>query len=213
MDNITSQPAHLRLAIAPGVSSSQLSALLALQRAEEPEVSITFFEVAGDELLDGLREGRYDVGMSLQGASDPALETQPLWIEHMAVAMPLRFPLLDQASLTIADLQDYPIFRWRAEACSSLDHRLLSRLPADQKNLQYVTSFEMMALWVSAGYGVGVSAQSRIKHAPGWGVSMRPLDDGPYEIVTHLHRPQGQANPVSERFERRALQIAKALPS
>ena len=146
MDNITSQPAHLRLAIAPGVSSSQLSALLALQRAEEPEVSITFFEVAGDELLDGLREGRYDVGMSLQGASDPALETQPLWIEHMAVAMPLRFPLLDQASLTIADLQDYPIFRWRAEACSSLDHRLLSLLPADQQNLQYVTSFELMAL-------------------------------------------------------------------
>ena len=112
MDNITSQPAHLRLAIAPGVSSSQLSALLALQRAEEPEVSITFFEVAGDELLDGLREGRYDVGMSLQGASDPALETQPLWIEHMAVAIPLRLPLLEQASLTIADLQNYPIFRW-----------------------------------------------------------------------------------------------------
>lgn len=149
MDNITSQPAHLRLAIAPGVSSSQLSALLALQRAEEPEVSITFFEVAGDELLDGLREGRYDVGMSLQGASDPALETQPLWIEHMAVAIPLRLPLLEQASLTIADLQNYPIFRWEAETCSSLDRRLLARLPADPQNLQYVTSFEMMALWVS----------------------------------------------------------------
>ncbi len=141
------------------------------------------------------------------------IQTQPLWIEHMAVAMPLRFPLLDQASLTIADLQDYPIFRWRAEACSSLDHRLLSRLPADQKNLQYVTSFEMMALWVSAGYGVGVSAQSRIKRAHGWGISMRPLDDGPYEIVTHLHRPQGQANSVAERFERRALQIAKSVTS
>ncbi|MDH1177225.1 LysR family substrate-binding domain-containing protein [Achromobacter mucicolens] len=210
MDNITSQPAQLRLAIAPGVSSSQLSALLALQRAEEPEVSIAFSEVAGDELLDGLREGRYDVGMSLQGASDPALETQSLWIEHMAVAMPLRFPLLDQASLTIADLQNYPIFRWRDEACSSLDRRLLSLQAADQQNLQYVTSFEMMALWVSAGYGVGVSAQSRIKHAHGWGVSMRPLDDGSHEIVTHLHRPQGQANPVSERFERRALHVAQA---
>ncbi len=120
----------------------------------EPEVSIAFFEAAGDELLDGLREGRYDVGMSLQGASDPALETQPLWIEHMAVAIPLRFPLLEQASLTIADLQNYPIFRWRDEACSSLDRRLLSLQAADQQNLQYVTSFEMMALWVSAGYGV-----------------------------------------------------------
>lgn len=210
MDNITSQPAHLRLAIAPGVSSPQLSALLALQRAEEPEVSIAFFEVAGDELLDGLREGRYDAGLSLQGSNDPAIQTQPLWIEYMAVAMPLRFPLLDQASLTIADLQDYPIFRWRGEACSSLDHRLLSRLPAGQKNLQYVTSFELMALWVSAGYGVGVSAQSRIKRAYGWGISMRPLDDGPYEIVTHLHRPQGQANSVAERFESRALHVAQA---
>ncbi|ODU51098.1 MAG: LysR family transcriptional regulator [Thiobacillus sp. SCN 63-374] len=210
MDNITSQPAHLRLAIAPGVSSSQLSALLALQRAEEPEVSIALFEIAGDELLDGLREGRYDVGMSLQGASDPAIQTQPLWIEHMAVAMPLRFPLLDQAALTVADLQDYPIFRWRAETCSSLDHRLLSRPPADQQNFQYVTSFELMALWVSAGYGVGVSAQSRLKRAHGWGISMRPLDDGPYEIVTHLHRPQGQANSVAERLESRALHVAQA---
>lgn len=213
MDNITSQPAHLRLAIAPGVSSSQLSALLALQRAEEPEVSITFLEVAGDELFDGVREGRYDVGMSLQGSSDPAIQTQPLWIEHMAVAMPLRFPLLDQAALTVADLQDYPIFRWRAEMCSLLDHRLLSHPPADQQNLQYVTSFEMMALWVSAGYGVGVSAQSRIKRAHEWGLRMRPLDDGPYEIVTHLHRPLGQVNSVSERFEHRALQIAKAATS
>ncbi|MFY1848928.1 substrate-binding domain-containing protein [Achromobacter dolens] len=210
MNNITSQPAHLRFAIAPGVSSSRLSALLELQRAQEPEVSIGFFEVAGDELLDGLREGCYDVGVSLQGSSDPVIQTQPLWVESMAVAMPLRFPLLDQASLTVADLQDYPIFRWRAETCSLLDHRLLSHPPADQQNLQYVTSFEMMALWVSAGYGVGVSAQSRIKRAHGWGISMRPLDDGPYEIVTHLHRPQGQANSVSERFESRALHVAQA---
>ena len=209
MDNLTSQPAHLRLAIAPGVSSSQLSVLLALQRAEEPEVSIAFFEVAGDELLDGLREGRYDVGLSLQGSSDPAIQTQPLWIEHMAVAMPLRFPLLDQASLTIADLQDYPIFRCRAEACSSLDHRLLSRLPTDQQSLQYVTSFEMMALWVAAGYGIGVSAQSRIECARAWGVTMRQLSDGPYQIVTHLLQPDGRANPVSERFERRALKVAR----
>ena len=70
-----------------------------------------------------------------------------------------------------------------------------------------------MALWVSAGYGVGVSAQSRIRRATAWGISMRALDDGPYEIVTHLHRPQGQANSVSVRFEHRALQIAKAAAS
>lgn len=210
MHAVTSQLSHLRLAIAPGISSSQLSDLLALQRAEEPEVIIAVFEATGDELLGGLREGRYDAAMSLQGSSDPLLKTQPLWTENMAVAMPLRYLLLEQAMLTIADLQDYPVFRWQAETCPLLDDRLSSLPLVSQQNIQRVTSFEMMALWVAAGYGVGVSAQSRIKHARGWEISMRPLADGPYEIVTYLQRPQGQANSVSERFERRAQQVAKS---
>lgn len=129
----------------------------------------------------------------------------------MAVAMPMRCPLLDQAKLTVAELLDYPIFRWQAETCPLLDQRLSSLMPANRPDIvQCVTSFEMLALWVAAGYGVGVSAQSRIGHAHGWGIGMRPLFGGPYEIVTHLQRLNGQANPVSDRFERRALQVAKA---
>lgn len=209
MHDATSRPPRLRLAVAPGVPSSHLSALLARQRAEEPEVALSFFEVAGDVLLQGLREGRYDVGMSLQGASDPALKTQPVWAESMAVAVP-RFHLLDRAKLTIADLQGYPIYRWQAEACPLLDERLASLLPLDQENIQRVTSFEMLALWVAAGYGVGVSAQARIDHGQGWGIIMRPLSDGPYEMVTHLHRPHAQADSVSERFERRAMRVARS---
>ena len=210
MHDATNRLSHFKLAIAPSVPSSRLSKLLALQRAEEPEVTIAFFEVTADDLVAGLREGRYDAGMSLQGLADPSLSSQPLWSETMAVALPLRLPLLDQATLTIAGLQDYMVFRWQAEACPLLDQRLSSFLPEDQRNIRYMTSFELLALWVAAGYGVGLSAQSHIEHAHGWGISMRPLSDGPYEIVTHLQRPHGPANSVSERFERRALQIAKA---
>jgi len=160
MHDATSPPPGLRLAVAPGVASAQLSALLARQRAEEPGVILSFHEVAGDALLEGLHEGRYDVGVSSQGGSDPALITHPLWTENMAVAMPPQFRLIDQEMLTITDLQDYPIYRWQAETCSLLDEMLASLMPTDQKIIQRVTSFEMMALWVSAGYGVGLSAQS-----------------------------------------------------
>ena len=80
---------NFRLAIAPGVPSSHLSALLALQRAEEPEVTISFHEVTADDLIAGLREGRYDAGMTLEGSSDPSLKSQPLWTENMAVALSL----------------------------------------------------------------------------------------------------------------------------
>ncbi|MDY0071649.1 MAG: substrate-binding domain-containing protein [Thauera sp.] len=210
MHNATSHFSRLRLAIGPGVPSSQLSKLLVLQRAEEPDVILTFFEVTGDVLLKGLLEGRYDVGMSLQGHSDPALKTQPMWTQTMAVAMAPRFRLFDQAKLTIADLRDYPVYRWHSEACPLLDERLASLMPMDQENIQRATSFDMMALWVAAGYGVGLSARSRIEHASGWGITMRPLADGPYEVVTYLQRPKGEADSLSDRFERRAMQVAGA---
>ena len=111
---------------------------------------------------------------------------------------------------TITDLQDYPIYRWQAETCSLLDEMLASLMPTAQKIIQRVTSFEMMALWVAAGYGIGVSARSCIERAHGWGIAMRPLAEGPYEIVTYLQRPHAQADSVSERFERRALQVTGA---
>lgn len=208
MRNATSR--SFKLAIAPGVTSSRLSTLLALQRVEEPDTAIRFFEVTSDELVAGLREGRYDAGMSLQDVSIPSLSSQPLWRESMAIAVPPQFHLPSQAKLTIAELRDYPVYRWPAEICPLLDQRLSSLVPEDQQHIQYVTSFELLALWVAAGHGVGVSAQSRIQRADGWGIAMRLLSDGPYEVVTHLQRLHQPANSVVERFERRALQVAGA---
>lgn len=38
---------------------------------------------------------------------------------------------------------------------------------------------------------------------------MRPLTDGPYEIVTYLQRLHTQTDPAFERFERRALEAVE----
>lgn len=209
MQDATSQSPNFRLAIAPAVASQRFSALLALQRAQEPETAISLREVSGGELIAGLQEGRYDAGVSFEGANHPALRCERLWTENMAVSVPLRSPLLDQAMLTISELLDYPVFRWPAEACAALDHTLTCYASA-QQSIQYVNSFEMMALWVAAGYGVGLAAQSRIEHARGWEIRMRPLSDGPYELATHLLRPVGQASPAADRFKHRALQVAVA---
>lgn len=195
----------LRLAIAPGVPSPHLSALLALQRTEEPGVSIAFFEVTSDELISGLHEGIYDAGLSLQAVDDPSPICRSLWSENVVLAMPLRSSLLDQAKLTISDLQDHPLFCWKPEACPILEQRLSALAPAGKQSVQYVASFEIMALWISSGYGIGISRQSRIERAHGWGITMRPLADGPYETGTYLQRPHGQAGSVAERFEQRVL--------
>ena len=209
MHNAASQPSSFRLAIAPGVPSPLFSALLAMQRTREPEVVIKLSEVSGDELMEGLREGRYDAGMSLRGSADPYFSSQPLWCESMAAALPPRFPLLGKTKLTISDLLDYPVFLWQAEVSPVLAQHMSAVLPEQQERIEYVTSFEMMALWVAAGYGVGVSAQSRIARAHAWDLTMRPLSDGLYQVITYLLRPTEQFNAAAERFEHRALQVAR----
>jgi len=196
----------IRLAIAPGVPSWQLSALLALQREEEPEVAISLSEVSNDALMVGLREGRYDAGLTL--AADASLYRQPLWREEMVIAMPLRYPLLNKVALTLDEVLNYPIFRWRVEICPLLDQQIAS-LPEKLCDIQHVTSFELMAMWVAAGYGIGITAQSRIASARTWGLCMRPFTDTPFENITYLVRSTKRHHDTHERFERRALQTAK----
>ncbi|WP_261540063.1 substrate-binding domain-containing protein [Burkholderia multivorans] len=210
MLDATNRLSRFRLAVGPGAPSSRLSTLLALQRAEEPNIAVTFFETSGDDLVTDINEGRYDAGISLRDVDTPSVRSQPLWSENLAVALPLRLPLLDQAKLTISQLLDHSVFRWQAESCPLLDQSLSSLPPMNKQSMQPVTSFEMLALKVAAGYGLGISAQSRIERAHAWGITTRPLSDGPYEIVTYLQRPHAQADSVFERFERRAMEVARA---
>jgi len=178
---------------------------------EEPNLGLDFFEVIGDDLIEGLLEGRYDVGLSLQGPGARSLKAERLWTENMVVAAPPQSPLLDRGELILADLLDYPLYRWPAEVCPLMDRRLSFLSSVDQKNIRPVTSFEMLGLWVAAGYGVGVTARSRMERSHGWGdkMAIRSLADGPYEILTQLLRPHGQVDSAAERFERRALQIGR----
>jgi len=199
---------HIRLAIAPGVPSRQLSALLALQREEEPEVALVLSEVSSDVLIAGLQEGRYDAGLALADATDVSLRSQSLWREKMAIAMPLRYPLLNKAALTLDEVLDYPIFRWQAEICPLFDQQIVC-LSKKSCDIQHVTSFELMALWVAAGYGIGITTQSRIASTRAWNICMRPFVGAPYEVVTHLLPSSRGTDPVYLRFARRAQRVAK----
>lgn len=211
MHNIARRPQSLKLGLAPGTPSMQLSALLALQRAQEPETTLTLSEVSDEELTSGLREGRYNAGLSLQEAPASWVDSEPLWHESVAAALPQQSPLLERAILAITDLLDHPVSRWSAETCPSLDQRWAALQSRSPKEIKPATSFQMLALWVAVGYGIGVSSQSRIKRARAWGLVMRPLAGGPYEIVTYLKRSHVEADPVSERFRHRALQVVKTV--
>lgn len=206
----TSQPMIHHLAIAPGVPSTRLAQVLTVKREQAPEVSVRVHEVSAGELRAGLQDGCYDVGLSLTDETDVEvdLSSQPWWRERMVAVLPAGFPLAAQAELTLDDLLRFSMLRWPAEACDALEQRISALSGGRRDGVREVTSFDMLALQVAAGYGVGVTAESRSARAGGWGITMRPLSDGPYELVTYLSWAATRSNPIAEQFIQRMSLIA-----
>lgn len=201
-----SRPATvIKLAVTEGVPSASLAKLLAWQRAEEPQTPVEPLLVSAGESLSGLQDGRYDLGISLQ-EDVPLPLGLPLWRANLAVALPPQSPLASHNPIALDELMDVSLLRWQGEPCAALDERI--SMARRRFSIQVVTSFEMMATMVMAGLGVGISAHSRITQAQAWGICLRPLADGPYEVVAHLLRPTGHLHPATERFVQRALWVA-----
>lgn len=208
-----SQSSILKLAVSADALSPQLATLLALQRAEEPETAVLLQEVASGDLVKGLENGNFDIGMALATESaDLSLNTQLLWGDELALAVPLRSPLLAHAEVSLDALLHYPLVRWCLRSCEALCKQVDALLGPDKHSARELTSFELMAVLVAAGYGVGIAPRSRIVQARGWGVAMRPLANGPYLIRTQLlQSPQGHA-PAAARFIERAAKVTATEP-
>lgn len=201
-----SRPATvIKLAVTEGVPSANLAELLAWQRAEEPQTPVELLLVSAGESLSGLQDGRYDLGISLQENVPLPLHGLPLWRANLAVALPPQSPP-SHKPIALDELMDVSLLRWQGEPCAALDERI--SMARRRFSIQVVTSFEMMATMVMAGLGVGISTHSRITQAQAWGICLRPLADGPYEVVAHLLRPTGHLHPATERFVQRAFRVA-----
>lgn len=189
--------------------SPRLASLLALQRAEEPATVILLQEVAAGDLIRGLEDGTYDAGIALAGImAVSAMNAQPLWADELALAVPLRSPLLAYPEVPLDALLHYPLLQWCLRACDALSQQVTARFGPEMHSAQEVTSFDLLAVLVAAGLAVGIAPRSHIARARDWGVAMRPLANGPYLIGTQLLRnPRGSARAV-ERFAERAVKVA-----
>ncbi|MDA8120137.1 MAG: LysR substrate-binding domain-containing protein [Gammaproteobacteria bacterium] len=203
------QTTILRLAVSADTLSPRLASLLALQRAEEPATIILPQEVTAGDLIRGLEDGTYDAGIALAGTTTVfSMNAQPLWADELALAVPLRSPLLAYPEVPLDALLRYPLLQWCLRACDSLSQQVAARFGPEMHSVKEVTSVDLLAVLVAAGLAVGIAPRSHIARARGWGVAMRPLTNGPYVISTQLLRkPHGSARAV-ERFAERAVKVA-----
>ena len=199
----------LKLAVTAGTLSPRLASLLALQRAEEPETIVLLQEVAASDLIRGLEDGVYDVGIALVATTTVfAMNAQPLWADELALAVPLRSPLLAYPEVPLDALLHYPLLQWCLWACEALSQQVDARFGPEKQSPQEVTSFDLLAILVAAGFAVGIAPRSHIARARGWGVAMRPLADGSYVVRTQLLQPSRERLPAVDRFAKRAAKVA-----
>lgn len=207
--NTSRRSSSLRLAASREALSPQLATLLALQRAEEPETPVLLVEAQSEDIFQGLKNGSYDLGIAWVDSTALPLDTQVLWQDELAVAIPCRSPLLAYSTITLEHLALQHLFYWCPPDCEVLTPRA--------GNFQHgirpagstaMPSFALMAVFVAAGYGIGIAPRSSITQARKLGIVMRPLAGGLHDVGMGLFRPTNGADPASERFAMRAHRVA-----
>lgn len=198
--------APLHIAVDPNALLAPLGALLAKQRAEEPETPIRVIETTKPDQEKGLIEGRYALGISTAAPEEDSLCSVPLWRDELAVAVPLRSPLLTFAEIPLEQLARYPLVLLNLGSCETpglLIDSLLKAAKTAPAIAEQVQSFELMMTLIAAGYGVGICTKSRISASRKMGVIMRPLAGKPHYITSHLvQRCQPRSNAVDRLIQR-----------
>ena len=195
----------LRIAVSFGVPWPPLASLLARQRADEPQVPVRLHEVTLAEQLSGLEDGRYDGGLALTDVPGSSLSAHPLWCDELALALPLRSPLLAFAEVPLEETAPYPLVRWCTPACepvSRLVDTLLGR-HAFFSQAAYARSYDLMAVLVAAGFGIGLGAKLHLAASRKMNIVMRPLAGDRHPLTTYFLRAHsGTIAPVDRLVER-----------
>lgn len=207
MTTACSSPMAIALAVTNEISKLSLAALLALQRAEEPQTTVRIHEITPSDLYPGLSSGRFNVAIALQADARAGWASESLWHDELALALPTGSPLLASSEITAHRLQSYKVLLWPPTARTSLSGQF-AELIEDTGGESAASSFELMATLVAAGYCVGIAPRSRITRARGWGIVLRPLTGGPHRLTTKLLRTRQHCPPAVERFAERARRIA-----
>jgi len=200
----------LRIAACPGTLGPSFSRMLGRHRVEEPETRVKLVEASFVDQAEGLKDGRYSVGFSLERGLGVAVTSVPLWKEEIAAALPEQSPLLHLEEVPLRELVRYPLVMWSPEACRSLAHQIgvvLTTAGHPYKVAEEVKSFDLLATLIAAGCGVGLASRSSIAASRNAGIVMRPLAGAPRYMTTYLLYPAKSQGDVVSRFIERATAV------
>src|SRR3546814_16188918 len=88
MPTVSRPPMAITLAVTKDIALPPLAALLALQRAEEPQTPVHIHELMLSDLHPALSSGRYNAAIFLRADAMAGWASESLWHAELALALP-----------------------------------------------------------------------------------------------------------------------------
>ncbi|GAB3280622.1 LysR family transcriptional regulator [Parahaliea aestuarii] len=166
----------LHVAAMPTFTASRLPALLARFHRTYPDINVTVHDVVAESVVEMVRQGRAELGVSFDPGEAQDLTFKPLFRDQLVLALPAGHALLGKRELSWEDLLPFPYIALQRP--SSI-RRMVDNALAE-RSLQLTPAFEAHQLvsigrMVAAGLGVGVVPSLSAAQVEEMGAAIRPI--------------------------------------
>ena len=184
------QTGRIAVGYLASVAFSGLAELVGAFRARSPAVDVALHELTLTEQIEGIKDGRLDVGFLRGPLRDPDLSSRLVRSEPLMVILPAGHPLVAHRRLALSQLAGEPFVsypRHRGPAYFDLLMRLCHDAGFTPRIVQEATQLDIVAL-VAAGFGVAIVPGS-LRHARRPGAVFRPIVGQPRTDLLVAWRP------------------------
>lgn len=191
----------IRLAFLHSIAAWLAPEVLRGYRTRAPGVTFELTQAAGHEILEHLRAGRVDIGLTAPRPDDDAMAWTGLHRERLCLAVPVDHPLTTHEEVGLADAGGEPFVTLRAPiGLRRLTDDLCARAGIAPRIAFESTEIATLEGLVAAGLGVAVVPAPRPQRAEP-GVAYLPLTDEAAHRTIGLAWLRGRARPpVVARF-------------
>jgi DNA-binding transcriptional LysR family regulator len=188
---------------------AQLAEVLALQRAEEPETAIV---LAGETVADPSQHPpseHCDFVISTAISQWSGWESEPLWHDALAIAVPKRSHLLAFREIPWQEALKQPFVGALSATHEgwwpAVEHVLTN---ARHEHTHSVASMDLAMTLVAAGYGITIAPVARLSSYLHRGVALRRLSGASAITTAYLLRPDEPLTEPHARFAQRLRSVA-----
>lgn len=98
----------LSIAAMPSFAAGGLPEILQQYKTLFPNIKLSVTDVVMESVIKDVQAGRAEIGFSFESEHLEGLEFNPIFTDHFIVVLPLDHPLSQSASLTWAEITQYP---------------------------------------------------------------------------------------------------------